>query len=93
MCKGTKQFNDETTHRHQANIVLRACLILYDLLTSKFNLWLYVGVMECRSLFSVTVTLISGVTCADPEGAGGPEPSLINHKNIGFLSNTGPDPL
>ena len=25
-------------------------------------------------------------------GAGGPDP-LINHKNIGFLSNTGPDPL
>ena len=25
-------------------------------------------------------------------GAGGPDP-LKNHKNIGFLSNTGPDPL
>ena len=23
----------------------------------------------------------------------GPEPPLKNHKNIGFLSNTGPDPL
>ena len=33
--------------------------------------------------------------CADPEGggggAGGPDPLKI--KNIGFLSNTGPDPL
>ena len=26
-------------------------------------------------------------------GAGGPDPTLKNHKNIGFLSNTGPDPL
>ena len=30
---------------------------------------------------------------ADPElGTGGPDP-LKNHKNIGFLSNTGPDPV
>ena len=27
----------------------------------KFNLWIYIGVMECHSLFSATVTLISGV--------------------------------
>ena len=27
-------------------------------------------------------------------GAGGPDPPLLkNHKNVGFLSNTGPDPL
>ena len=34
-------------------------------------------------------------TCADPEGgAGGPDPPpLKNHKFIGILSNTGPDPL
>ena len=36
-------------------------------------------------------------SCADPEGggAGGPDrpPPLKNHKNICFLSNTGPDPL
>ena len=32
-------------------------------------------------------------TCADPErGQWDPDP-LKNHKNIGFLSNTGPDPL
>ena len=32
-------------------------------------------------------------TCADPEGGtGGPDPRPPeNHKNIGFLSNTGPD--
>ena len=34
---------------------------------------------------------------ADPEGGGGGDKgvrtSLKNHKNIGFLSNTGPDPL
>ena len=27
------------------------------------------------------------------EWAGGPDPPLKNHKNIRFLSNTGPDPL
>ena len=26
-------------------------------------------------------------------GTGGPERPLKNHKNIGFLSNSGPDPL
>ena len=32
-------------------------------------------------------------SCADPEGGtGGPDPPE-NHKNIGFLSNIGPDPL
>ena len=39
---------------------------------------------------------ILSVSCADPEGRGGgngPGPPLKNHKNIGFLSNTGPDPL
>ena len=34
------------------------------------------------------------ISSADPEGGtGGPDPPLKNHKNIGFLSNTGPDPL
>ena len=43
--------------------------------------------------------LILKTPCADPEGGGigGPDPSppppLKNHKNIGFLSNTGPDHL
>ena len=35
-------------------------------------------------------------SCADPDGGGGgrgSRPPLKNHKNIGFLSNTGPDPL
>ena len=31
--------------------------------------------------------------CADPEGDRGSGPPLENYKNIGFLSNTGPDPL
>ena len=31
--------------------------------------------------------------CPDPErGTQGPDPSLKNHKAIGFLKNTGPDP-
>ena len=32
-------------------------------------------------------------TCADPEGGQGVRTPLKNHKNIGFLSNTGLDPL
>ena len=35
-------------------------------------------------------------SCADPEGEGGGTGGLDplnNHKNIGFPSNTGPDPL
>ena len=36
-------------------------------------------------------------SCADPEGRGQevrtPPPHLKNHKNIGFLTNNGPDPL
>ena len=33
--------------------------------------------------------------CADPKGGPGvqPPPPLKNHKNIGSLSNSGPDPL
>ena len=31
---------------------VRACLILYAILTPTFKLWIYVVVMECRSLFS-----------------------------------------
>ena len=30
---------------------------------------------------------------ADPEGGKGVGTPLKNHKNIGFLSNTGPEPL
>ena len=38
--------------------------------------------------------LRNAISCADPEGDMGSEPPpLKNHKNIGFLSNTGPDPL
>ena len=34
------------------------------------------------------------ISCADPVGGQGVRtPSPENHKNIGFLSNTGPDPL
>ena len=50
-------------------------------------------------LFSDTEDTLKDTThiaCANPEGggggAGGPGPPE-NHKNIGFRSNTGPDPL
>ena len=38
-----------------------------------------------------------GISCADPEGGGGGGMGsgrpLKSHKNVGFLSNSGPDPL
>ena len=34
----TRQLTDS-----KQNIVLRACFIVYDILTPKFNLWIYVG--------------------------------------------------
>ena len=42
--------------------------------------------------------LLNRTGMGDPEGGGGqgvstPPPPLKNHKNVGFLSNTGPDPL
>ena len=35
---------------------------------------------------------VAGISCADPEG-GQDSPSLKNHKNIGFLCNTGEAPM
>ena len=37
---------------------------------------------------------VSVFTCADPErdSKSAPPPPPINHKNIGFPNNTGPDP-
>ena len=47
-------------------------------------------------LLSYTVSVLClfplGAACGDPE-MGGVQTSLKNHKNIGFLSNIGPDPL
>ena len=48
--------------------------------------------------FSKFIVLILGLSsCANPEGGRGPDPPppppLNNHKNIGFSSITGPDPL
>ena len=41
-----------------------------------------------------TLYITKCVAWVDQErGTGGPDPPLKNHKNIGFLSNTGPDPL
>ena len=37
--------------------------------------------------------LVLSSACADSEGDRGSGPSLNNHKNIGFFSNIGPDPL
>ena len=40
---------------------------------------------------SIKIKLSIPALCVDPERGG--DPPLKNHKNIGFLSNTGPDPL
>ena len=51
---------------------------------------------NCKGFILCTVNAV--VPWADPEGVGegvgqGSGPPLKNHKNIGFLSNAGPDPL
>ena len=49
--------------------------------------------MPISSLHTVQIKVKS---CADPEGGrgvGGPDPHLENHKAIGFLINTGTDPM
>ena len=42
-----------------------------------------------------THSAIKMIVCADPEGGAGVRtpPPPKNHKNVGFLSNTGPDPF
>ena len=53
-----------------------------------FNL---VSVSQVQMHYSV---LFPKPSCADPEGkTGGPDTPLKIHKNIGFFSNTGPNPL
>ena len=54
--------------------------------------WLLLSYISETDLLLVLIRSI--LPCADPEGrgAGVPDP-LKNHKNIGFLSNTGPNPL
>ena len=47
-----------------------------------------------KDLFTIYVHEISVlITCADPEGGRGSRPPSEKNKAIGFLSNTGPDPL
>ena len=46
-----------------------------------------------RVLYAHQLQLLSAKSCADPEGVTGGLDPLKNHKNIRFLSNTGPGPL
>ena len=46
----------------------------------------------CASVVPVCDNALSGPMRGSRGGTGGPDP-LKNHKNIEFLSNTGPDPL
>ena len=48
--------------------------------------------MYCPMVETNASNFWPGPPWADSEGAGGLDP-LKNHKNIGFPSNTGPDPL
>ena len=60
-----------------------------------FGLRLHLYLFFCVRAVNVLARLRGQhARCADPEGrTGGPDPyPLKNHKNIGFLSNTGPDP-
>ena len=44
----------------------------------------------------VHCVVVHHFACTDSEGGGGPRvrtPAPENHKNIGFLSNIGPEPL
>ena len=53
-------------------------------------------IVNSRHQFLIFAIFLTLSACADPEGGtGGPDPPppLENYKNIGFLSNTGPDPL
>ena len=61
-------------------------------ITDHFNPFL-IMMGKCWQIH-INVTTHQG-PCADPEGVGGQgsRPPLENYKNIGFLSNTGPDPL
>ena len=61
--------------------------------------WQISGDTVCHDLFSRldTITYVQTGSRADPDGGQGVRtplpPPPKNHKNIGFLSNTGPDPL
>ena len=54
--------------------------------------------IHCTSIYLMFLRSESNyqtaTTCADPDGRPGVQtPPLVNHKTMGFPSNTGPDPL
>ena len=58
-----------------------------------YDIQIYFVLFLARKRLSVMLNVLS---CADPEGgggAGGPDPPPEKSQNIGFSSNTGPDPL
>ena len=49
-----------------------------------------------KQSLAIPIALVRAVSCVDPDGGGGGQGVWThpeNHKNIGFLSNTGPDSL
>ena len=65
------------------NLKICACDRKYASRCARYN-WFSVYLNKC---------IHCPVPCADPEGEKGVRTPLKNHKNIEFLSNTGPDPL
>ena len=58
------------------------------------GLRIQVSVPGRASMALLFVVFYFHLSCADLEGGRGPDPpSLANYKSIGFLSNSGPDPL
>ena len=81
---------------HQRHHLLQKCLFRAFPNTKGYVIDL---IKRCPLLFYYIyyLTLLysdAPLSCADAEGGGRrSRPTLKNHKNVGFLSNTGPDPL
>ena len=70
--------------------------IFYDLTQNRTNTCIHYTSCDCIASVGLPISSSSSSSsiCADPEDKGlGVWTPLINHKNIGFLSNTGSDPL
>ena len=62
---------------------------------SSYALWIFFLPRAMKMLCAVQLAWLGHLSTnhADPEGGPDPPSPLKNYKNIGFLSNTGPDPL
>ena len=61
---------------------------------NQYHLDIYLHYTEIECPFCVLAIIALGTACADPEGGGqGVRTPPEKSQNIGFVSNTGPDPL